>query len=473
MAFIKKVGQMSFRARLVPACGLALLVLLSIGLVCYRSVVRGEEDQQWVEHTHFVLEKLNALQNDQSAAGIGVRGYLQTKQPAYLQEYRDAAQQTSDDLAALRQATADNAVQRSTLDKLTPLVNARIEQWSSRLKLFQQTGQQQQTPSPTGQASNRKVIEDTQILVDALRQEEQRLLAQRLEVAAKASRVLKSVIVFGNAFALLLLVAATVIVYHEIRQRAEAEALAKLRLNELEASNKELEAFSYSVSHDLRAPLRSIDGFSHIVIEEFGEMLGEEGRSHLQRVRAAAQQMAELIDDLINLSRLSRTEMRDEQINLSEMANSVVETLRESDPERAAEISVAPGLETHGDSRLIRTLMENLIGNSWKFAARQQLTRIEVGKTGNNGSSVFFVRDNGAGFNPAHTARLFGAFQRLHRNDEFPGTGIGLASVQRVVQRHGGKIWAESQVNQGATFYFTLWNELRREQRSRDLQLRA
>ncbi|SDY35829.1 PAS domain S-box protein [Nitrosomonas sp. Nm58] len=228
------------------------------------------------------------------------------------------------------------------------------------------------------------------------------------------------------------------------------------RSQELETINHELESFSYSVSHDLRAPLRAMDGFSRALLDEYADRLDDKGRDRLRRIRAAAQRMAELIDDLLNLSRVSRTELKWEVVSLTQIANKVLDTLRQEAPERAVQCLVQPDLFAHGDTQLLRIMMDNLLGNAWKFTAHRQEAFIEVGCKVNEERVIYFVRDNGAGFDMTYADKLFGVFQRLHDANEFPGTGIGLATVQRVIHKHGGHIWAESAINQGATFYFTL-----------------
>jgi len=245
------------------------------------------------------------------------------------------------------------------------------------------------------------------------------------------------------------------------RKRAE-EALTKKKeeleqkTNQLQAVNKELEAFTYSVSHDLRAPLRSIDGFSQVLLEDYIDRLDDEGKSYLMRVRSASQRMAELIDDLLNLSRVTRGEMRYETVDLSALAQTVSMDIQQSQPERDVEFTIAPGLVTKGDAHLLRVVLENLLGNAWKFTNKRERARIEFGYAKTDGQPAYFVRDNGVGFDMAYADRLFGAFQRLHSQKEFEGTGIGLATVQRIIHRHGGSTWAEGAVEQGATFYFTL-----------------
>ncbi|MBI2940829.1 MAG: MEDS domain-containing protein [Chloroflexi bacterium] len=228
------------------------------------------------------------------------------------------------------------------------------------------------------------------------------------------------------------------------------------RAAELDAANKELEAFSFSVSHDLRAPLRGIDGFSAMLLENYADRLDERGKGCLQFLRQGSRQMAQLIDDLLSLSRATRAELHRQQVDLSALANAIAVELRQTQPERLAEFLVAPGLVADGDVRLLRVVLENLLGNAWKFTGRHATARIEFGTVEQQGERVYFVRDDGAGFEMAYAGKLFGAFRRLHGEKEFPGNGIGLATVQRIIRRHGGRVWAEGKVEQGATFYFTL-----------------
>ncbi|MFH0953731.1 MAG: PAS domain S-box protein [Verrucomicrobiota bacterium] len=224
----------------------------------------------------------------------------------------------------------------------------------------------------------------------------------------------------------------------------------------LETANKELEAFSYSVSHDLRAPLRAIDGFSQAVLEQTAGRVGEEAEGNLKRVRAAAQRMSRLIDDLLGLFRLSRRLMRREQVDLSRVARVVLEDFQRRDPKREVSVVVQDGMMADGDAVLLGIAVQNLLDNAWKFTGKQDTACIEFGMTEKDGQRVFFVRDDGVGFDMAYADKLFGAFQRLHTEAEFSGSGIGLATVLRIIHRHGGRVWAEGAVDEGATFYFTL-----------------
>jgi signal transduction histidine kinase len=225
---------------------------------------------------------------------------------------------------------------------------------------------------------------------------------------------------------------------------------------QLTQANRELEAFSYSVSHDLRAPLRSINGFSLALLEDYAEKLDEQGKDYLKRVRAASQRMAQLIDDLLNLSHVTRSEMRHETVDLSALSRAIAAELQRTQPERQVTFVIAPGLVASGDVRLLRVVLENLLGNAWKFTGKHPTAKIEFGVTQHDGRPTYFVRDDGAGFDMAFGDKIFGAFQRLHSMTEFEGTGIGLATVQRIIHRHGGQVWAEGAVEQGATFHFTL-----------------
>jgi two-component system sensor histidine kinase/response regulator len=227
-------------------------------------------------------------------------------------------------------------------------------------------------------------------------------------------------------------------------------------VRDLEHKNRELESFSYAVSHDLRAPLRRIDSFTRAVLDTQGAALDDDGRRFLDRVRESIREMGQLIDDVLYLSRVTRAELREQEVDLSALVALAVERLREAAPEREVEVRIRPGLVVTGDAQLLRIMLENLVQNAWKFTGRHPAPRIEFGMTAAGGEAAYFVRDNGAGFDMAYVGRLFGPFQRLHLADEFPGSGIGLATVQRIVHRHGGRVWAEGLVGQGATFHFTI-----------------
>jgi light-regulated signal transduction histidine kinase (bacteriophytochrome) len=236
----------------------------------------------------------------------------------------------------------------------------------------------------------------------------------------------------------------------------ELEQRVMERTAELAASNKELEAFSYSVSHDLRAPLRGMDGICQALMEDYADTLAPGGKGLLERVRAASQRMDRLIEGLLGLSRTTRGEIRRTAVDLSAQAESCARELQKGNPARRAEFVIAPGLVVHGDTNLLRTVLENLLSNAWKFTGKHPRARIEFGVVQHECERAYFVRDDGAGFDMAYANKLFGAFQRLHNPTEFEGTGIGLANVQRIIHRHGGRVWAEGAVERGASFFFTI-----------------
>jgi PAS domain S-box-containing protein len=243
---------------------------------------------------------------------------------------------------------------------------------------------------------------------------------------------------------------------HDITERRQEVSELSAAKESADAANRELETFSYSVAHDLRGPLRAIDGFSQALLEDYGGRLDREGLRYLARVREAAQRMAELIDDLLTLSRVTRSELRRERVDLSALASRLLSGFQRLEPERHVDVVIAPDLVTQADPQLAAIALDNLLGNAWKFTSKRAHARIEVGLTHADGESAFFVRDNGAGFDMTYRDKLFGVFQRLHTESDFPGTGVGLATVARITARHRGRIWAHGLIDGGATFYFTL-----------------
>ncbi|RFC37369.1 MAG: His Kinase A (phospho-acceptor) domain-containing protein [Candidatus Nitrotoga sp. LAW] len=275
-------------------------------------------------------------------------------------------------------------------------------------------------------------------------------------VVAQSRTDLRDVFILFGVLLVLGLGALALVVTRLRRVSVELEDQVTQRTIQLAAANQELEAFSYSVSHDLRAPLRSIDGFSRALLDDYSVQLDEVGKDYLQRVRAATQRMGQLIDDMLKLSRVTRSEMNFETVNLSVLAQTVADELQQAQPERRVEFVCMPGMTVRGDAHLLKIALENLLGNAWKFTSKREDARIKMGVTHQVGASVYFIRDNGAGFDMAYVGKLFSAFQRLHAMAEFSGTGIGLATVQRIIHRHGGRVWAEGELGKGATFYFTL-----------------
>ena len=242
----------------------------------------------------------------------------------------------------------------------------------------------------------------------------------------------------------------------DISEHINAQREIQASLEEARAANTELESFSYSISHDLRSPLRSIDGFSHLLLEDYGDKIDDEGKDYINRVRKSAQHMGLLIDDMLALSKVNRGELNRTECDLSEMAATSFKKLQDSEPQRSVNVTIAPGIHGSVDKSLFENLLDNLLGNAWKYTSKTTDPHIEFGSAQQNNETVYFVRDNGAGFDMKYANKLFNAFHRLHRDEEFTGTGIGLATVSRILQRHGGRAWAEAEIGKGATFYFTL-----------------
>nr|AOR51146.1 histidine kinase [uncultured bacterium pAY4-1]AOR51206.1 histidine kinase [uncultured bacterium pAY4-2] len=304
----------------------------------------------------------------------------------------------------------------------------------------------------------RRTTRDVDALVQALRRYGEGSSAGEESINAESSEVTELIASFKSLAA--------------ARNQAKAELLAlnteleervRDRTAQLAAANQELDAFAYSVSHDLRAPLRGIDGFSLALVEDFGDALSAEGKDYLRRIRAGCGRMGTLIDDLLYLSRLARNPLRREVVDLSLLARQVADELQQLDPARQIDWVIAPELLTVADPSLIRAVLDNLLGNAWKFTGKQGQARIEFGGFMQGDEEVYFVKDNGAGFDMLYADKLFKVFQRLHKVEEFDGSGIGLATVQRVIQRHGGRVWAQGEIGQGATFYFSLREEHQHE----------
>ena len=446
---------MRFTGKFIATLSVALAILIVVGVLSYRKLLQETSNQQWVNHTHLVLETLDAVDFDVVNAETWQRGFLITGDGQFLQLYAQARTRLDEDLDNVGDLTVDNPEQQVALSNLRVLIAEKTNSMQNRIGLRQEAGLQAASDSMEEEHVQQAALE-VRAAISTMKTAEKKLLDERTRAAERGSRTVERLIILGNLVAFVFLFAGGMIIRNEFVKRVAAEQVALKQGQELAASNKELEAFCYSVSHDLRAPLRGIDGFSQALIEDYGNQLDEQGRDYLIRVRAGTQRMGMLIDDLLNLSRLTRAELQRGTVNLSSMANLVANDIVSTQAGRKVEVNIAPNLTANADPRLMRIVFENLLGNAWKFTSKAPHPRIEVGSAPHNGSPAYFVKDNGAGFNPEYASRLFGAFQRLHRADEFPGTGIGLATVQRIIHRHGGQIWAKSNPGKGATFYFTL-----------------
>ncbi|MFP2910652.1 sensor histidine kinase [Pyxidicoccus sp. 3LFB2] len=459
--------QLLLRSVALPAALMALLAVLLFWEV--RQLLHADATADRSDQVLAQAVRVRQLLVDRET---GVRGFLLTGNPSFLEPYHSANQQLPEALARLDAMVADAPDQQTRLADL----RRRSEDWeafaSEELRRYQDK-EDWLTLVVEGQGKRR--MDGLRLLLDELTFVERERATQRSALAERQARM----VLWGGAAWLLVL--GMLLAWMSRRQlvllsgdyeslleraRSQADALraseARLeqrvvqRTQELTLANRELESFSYSVSHDLRAPLRAVDGFSQALAEDEGDRISQEGHEHLRRLRAAATRMGQLIDDLLRLSRLSRAELTREPVDLSAMAREVGDVLQRAEPARDATFDITPGLTTRGDARLLRVVLENLLGNAWKFTSQRSGARIEFFAESRDGRPHYCVRDNGVGFDMTYAGKLFSPFQRLHRPTEFPGTGIGLATVQRIIHRHGGDITAESVPDGGATFRFTL-----------------
>ncbi len=457
-----------------------IIVIVNAGLA-FRAVDTLLYSQYWVEHTYQVINQVEILMGSVKDAETGTRGYILTGEEDYLEPYRDAVTNLPSELNQFQTLTADNNGQQQRVREMRAVVVQRLALLRHAIDLRRANDPQAVRAfilSGTGKAE----MDHLRDLADDMVKNERSLLVQRTADAQANGMRARFTIAIASALDFLLIVflsryfarERTLRIQKEetaanlAQSRAELEVQAEeiralnvtleqrvqLRTAELEATNRELEAFSYSVSHDLRAPLRTIDGFSLALEEDYAEAVDDTGRDYIHRVRTGVQRMGGLIDALLQLSRITRAEISRSTFDFSELANSVAENLKEEHSPREITFNIEPGLTVDGDPRLLQVALENLFGNAVKFSSKSLATIIDFGW--DKEKEAWCVRDQGAGFDMFYSSKLFNAFNRLHGDKDFKGSGIGLATVARVVHRHHGRIWADSVVDHGATFWFTL-----------------
>lgn len=493
-----------FRRKLAWTWVAVAAVLLVAFYYAIRVAGEAMDQERWVAHTQEVLKVIA----DGRLKRARVTNYLlafQMKPGRNMDANLGAdVRGLKEDLAALRTLTADNPAQQDLLTEVESILKESI---GAAEKYVKEASIQRQVANSLGWTESEVGIQRLRITFDEMEKNERDLLEVRSAAVQADAHRARLVALFAAALTFLILGFAGYFVQREImsrgrietglrkaqellgvelegrraelghtmedlhaqieaRQRAEREIRllnqeleerVELRTTELKEANGELEAFTYSVSHDLRAPLRHMDGFSRILQQEYGDQLPEEARHYLDRVRSATTHMSRLVEDLLHLSRLGRQSPRLQTVSLGELLEQArTEVLESASGYRAIEWQIGALPEAQVDATLFRQVWINLLSNAIKFSRNQQRSVIQIGSRAEKGETILFVRDNGAGFDPRFADKLFGVFQRLHRQDEFEGTGIGLATVQRIVHKHGGRIWAESQPGQGATFYFTV-----------------
>jgi signal transduction histidine kinase len=465
----------------------ALVVLIFMVFVIRRDQAADDALANRSSHISAVNEATEAALSALKDAETGQRGYLITGKQDYLEPYDAGLRSFDAELSTLRQLTATEPEMAALIAQIASLADLKKKELATTIDLFRTKGQAAAFARVSEDLGKRYMDEIRMISARIVTEENaayerSRQAAAESETSTRRKSLASAVVLFLLTFTGTLLLSlqirserrlAATLESSEKKYRELAESLedqVARRTYELEQLNRELEqvnreleqlnqelmAFSYSVSHDLRAPLRSIDGLSEIVLEDYSDRLDENGRNLLQRIRQAARHMSHLIHSMLELSRVTRQELDRQSVSITDMATASLRHLMAVSPDRKIAFSVAPGLQAEGDPHLIRVVLDNLLANAWKFTSKTESASIEVGQTDVDGKPAFFVRDNGSGFDPVHASKLFRPFQRLHSETEFEGTGIGLATVQRIVNRHGGRVWAEGRPNEGATFFFAL-----------------
>jgi signal transduction histidine kinase len=457
----------------------AVLVVLLNTWIAARSLHKVIDSQDGLTQTQDVVITTEQLAARVRGSESAARGFILAGSANFQQQYIRLGILVDQSLDRLQKLTAADPIQQTEIVELRSRISAKMAVLDA--------GMAERRGHPDGAIDPSlltAVINDTPDRLESVQQsitriqnEEERLLGVRAEAQDRAREQVWASFIIAFLLDFVLLLAAFEFLVRLSRERealaqnaaeivslnsqlksanSELEERVARRTRELAFSNQELEAFSYSVSHDLRAPLRTIDGFSLALQEDFSDNLNDTGRDYIARVRAGVQRMGTLIDALLQLSRVTRSEVQTDTVDLSQLATLVFNELAASDPARNVEFIAQPGVSAQGDPRLLRIALENLIGNAWKFTSKVPQPRIEFGSRASDGGTVYFIKDNGAGFDMQYVDRLFTAFQRLHGDRDFKGSGIGLATVSRILRRHHGSIRAESAPGVGATFSFTL-----------------
>jgi signal transduction histidine kinase len=467
---------------LVPSLLIVAIVVVSFDAwLAFRSLRSIETSQSWVEHTWQVLDQVERIMSLAEDAEAGVRRFLLSGDQNYLDSYKAAVKDLGPQVERFENLTNDNRSQQERARLMRTILAERLDSLAQRIqarKRGHRAMNQALELSNTGKIEQERL----RVLANEMELEERGLLAIRTAAAQTDFLRARVALAVATALDLFLIVlmfgylarerrlrvaaeSATAdlqVAQRETQQKAEEiqalnaelENRVKQRTAELEMTNRELEAFSYSVSHDLRAPLRTIDGFSLALEEDYLEAIDDVGKDYIRRVRTGVQRMGQLIDALLQLSRITRAEITREDFDLSEVAESVAASLSDETAGRQSIFHIEKNLHANGDPKLVRVALENLLGNAVKFSSKTENPRVAFGWDAEK--AAWFVRDNGAGFDMHYADKLFHAFNRLHGDKDFKGSGIGLATVARVVRRHHGRIWADSIEGQGATFWFTL-----------------
>ncbi len=442
--------------RVLTGFALVFLVLLVIAGVSFRNTNRYFENSELDARSREVLQFLNLTLLLFEESDLGLRRYLVTADPTYLTAYENARQRAPVHLAHLRDITHDHQTHEARLDRLDLVITQTLNAGEQAIALRQKRGFKG-VRHLVREGIATAQLNEIRLLLDEMGKTERALLRSRGQESIVGTRSTVVLLSIGTVLQFLLLSLVYYLIRHDIDQRRRVAAELEHRGEQLEAANKELEAFSYSVSHDLRAPLRHIDGYVGLLQKGAARKIDDKGKRYLQTISESAKQMGRLIDDLLLFSRMGRAEMANTPVPLDQLVKDVLAGLQPDIQKRAVSWTIGQLPVVRADPAMLKQVFFNLIANALKFTETRELAKIEVGSIlSHDGDAVLYVRDNGVGFDMQYVDKLFGVFQRLHRSEEFEGTGIGLANVRRIIHRHGGKTWAEGALDKGATFYFTL-----------------
>jgi signal transduction histidine kinase len=452
---------MTFSGKIISS--FAVLILVAIGALSFWSEVRNETDRQWVTHTLLVVEKLQAVRIDITQAETGQRGYMLTGQERYLELYRAGVSRVREDMTEIPDLTADNPTEQKAILRLKPLITSRLAELAESIEVRKQSGLLAGVEAVARANNGEKWMGQIAAVIAEMRRTEAQLLGTRMQTAAASARKMKFLIVAGNGLAVLILLIKGFVIHRETHRRNLAESCLQQandrlegRTAELLEANTEMESFAYSVAHDLRAPLRHIAGYSGILAQDCASSFDDEGRRYLEKIGDGAQKMGHLVDDLLTLSRIGKQELSLQPTPLDPIVRQVMEELTPECSGREVEFQIGDLGDAQCDPGLMRQVLVNVLCNAVKYTRKREHAVIQVGEMMQNDQRIMFVRDNGVGFEMQHAGKLFGVFQRLHKAGDFEGTGVGLAIVERIIRKHGWRIWAEAEFDRGATFFWTL-----------------
>jgi signal transduction histidine kinase len=447
--------KLQFRKRIVIGFGLALGVITLLAVYSFLSIQRLINTAQLLSHGSRVINNAEQLLVIITDMETGQRGYIITGDSSYLAPYEAGVDKLEHHLAQLDSITKEYPDQNNRIDTLTDLIHRRADRAKVSIAARGESFEKARALIVTGEG--KELMSKIRSLIGTIQAEERRIFREQNTVSTRTLRE------FQISFIALLVAPAVIIgiLFYSIIRHFSARSRAEKQLiqasKEIGHLNKELEAYTYSVSHDLRAPLRSISGYSQILREDYADKVDDEGKRVISVIINNARRMGQLIDDLLEFSRTSRKEIVKKELQPDEMVREIVQDLRQAQPpDRIVNVSVQPLGQTLADPIMLRQVWINLISNALKYSSKKQETHVEIGSFEEQGQICYYVKDNGVGFNMEYKEKLFGVFQRLHKVDEFEGTGVGLALVKRIITRHGGKIWADAKLGEGATFYFSL-----------------